>query len=224
VDALLVVAVGLTIAFQIYTAAQYGATSVWIYIPVVLLMIAIGLLFILRRVGYMTALVSLLTIPLIWTAMTVFDATPEVNLPTAFDGASQTQPGPGPQLNKRNDADSDLLTFLQANTKDTAYMIAVPNSHDGSSLVLATGRPVLYMGGFNGADPVIDAEGLAELVADGDLRYVMFGDGGNEKQDIADWLSSSCTVVPEFSQTNNSRGQGQQRPGNNQPTVLYQCG
>ena len=83
-------------------------------------------------------------------------------------------------------------------------MIAVPSSHDGSPLVLATGRPVLYMGGFNGADPVIDAAGLAELVANGELRYVLFGGGRNSKQDIANWLSSSCTVVPEFSQGNNA--------------------
>jgi 4-amino-4-deoxy-L-arabinose transferase-like glycosyltransferase len=223
-DALLVVAVALTIAFQIYTAAQYGATSAWVYIPVVLLMIAIGLLFLVRRVGYVTVLVSLLTIPLIWTAMTVFDATPEVNLPTAFDGASQTQSRPAPQLNDRNDADDDLVPYLQANTQDTEYMLAVLSSHDGSSLVLATGRPVLYMGGFNGADPVIDAEGLADLVANGELRYVLFGGGRGDKQDIADWLVSSCTVVPEFSQTGERPTQNQQRPDNNQSTVLYQCG
>ena len=31
-----------------------------------------------------------------------------------------------------------------------------------------TARQVLYMGGFNGSDPAIDAEGLAELVANDD--------------------------------------------------------
>jgi hypothetical protein len=224
VDALLVLAAALTITFQIYTAAQYGATSAWVYIPVVLLMVAIGLLFFLRRTGYVTVLASLLTIPLIWTAMTVFDSTPERNLPSAFDGAQQTQPVSGSRLNERNEANSDLVTHLQANTQDTEFMVAVPDSHTGSPLVLATGRPVLYMGGFNGSDPVISADGLAELVADGDLRYVLFSDGRGNKQDISDWLESACTVVPEFSQTNNNRMQEQQRPGNNQATVLYQCG
>jgi 4-amino-4-deoxy-L-arabinose transferase-like glycosyltransferase len=224
VDVLLIVAAAVTIAFQIYTATQYGETSEWIYIPVILLLAATGLLLLpsLRRAGYATILAAMLIIPLIWTALTVFDATPEVNLPTAFDGVQQTQSRPAPQLNERNKADEDLLAYLQANTQDTKYMVAVPSSHDGSPLVLATGRPVLYMGGFNGADPVIDADGLAELVADGDLRYVLFG-GGNGKQDVAQWLQTSCTVVPEFSQENARPGQGQQRPGNNQPTVLYQC-
>jgi len=228
--ALLVLAAVVTIFFQIFTASQYGVTSAWVYIPVILLMAGIGFLFLpsLRRAGYMTVLGSMLTIPLIWTAMTVFDVTPEVNLPTAFDGTQQTTPRTGSQLNERNKADEDLLTFLQANTQDTEYMLAVPNSHDGSPLVLATGRPVLYMGGFNGADPVIDADGLAELVANGDLRYVLFG-GGNGKQDITQWLQTSCTVVSEFSQGDNRPAQNQQRPDggpgrNNQQNVLYQCG
>jgi 4-amino-4-deoxy-L-arabinose transferase-like glycosyltransferase len=227
VDALLVVAAAVTIAFQIYTATQYGETSEWIYMPVILLLAATGLLLLpsLRRAGYMTVLAAMLTIPLVWTTLTVFDATPEVNLPTAFDGAQQAQPRPAPQLNERNKADEDLLAYLQANTQDTEYMVAVPSSHDGSPLVLATGRPVLYMGGFGGADPVIDAAGLAELVENGDLRYVLFG-GGNGKQDIAQWLQTSCTVVTEFSQTNNRPVQNQQRQGErgNQATTLYQCG
>ena len=225
VDALLVAAAAVTIAFQIYTAAQYGATSAWVHLPVILLMAATGLLIVFRGAGYLTVLVSLLTIPLIWTALTVFDATPEVNLPTAFDGARQTASRTGSQLNERNQANSDLVAYLQANTQDTEFMVAVPDAHAGSPLVLATGRPALYMGGFNGADPVIDADGLAELVANGDLRYVLFG-GVNGKQEIAQWLQTSCTVVPEFSQTNQRPVQNQQRQGgrNNQENVLYQCG
>jgi 4-amino-4-deoxy-L-arabinose transferase-like glycosyltransferase len=230
-DALLVIAAIVTVAFQIYTAAQYGATSAWIYIPVIFLMAASGLLLLpsLRRVGYVTVLAALLTIPLIWTALTVFDATPEVNLPTAFDGAGQTVPQPVPQLNERNKADENLLAYLQANTQDNEYLVAVPSSQVGSALVLASGRPVLYMGGFNGADPVIDAAGLAELVAEGQLRYVLYSAGRNDKQDVANWLASSCVVVPEFSQGNTGLGQ-QQRPDGgpggpgNQATTLYQCG
>jgi len=232
IDALLVIAAMLTVAFQIYTAAQYGGTSAWVYIPVILLAIAVGLLLFpsLRRIGYVTVLTALLIIPLIWTALTVFDATPEVTLPTAFGGAGQTRPASGSRLNERNDADNGLVTYLQANTQDTEYLVAVPSSHDGSPLVLGTGRPVLYMGGFGGNDPVIDAERLAELATNGDLRYVLFGSGRNEKQDVAQWLQTSCTLVPEFSQTNDRPVQNQQRldggPGGpeNQATTLYQCG
>ena len=237
VDALLVIAAVVTLAFQIYTVIQYGATSGWIYIPIILLLVAGGLFLLpsLRRVGYVTILAALLTIPLIWTALTVFDAASEVNLPTAFDGTSQaanklvsSQQGT-PQLNERNIVDEDLVAYLQANTQDTEYLVAVPSSHDGSALVLTTGRPVLYMGGFGGNDPVIDATGLAELVANGDLRYVLFGSGGNDKQDITQWLQTSCTVVSEFGQGNGRPAQQQRQDGGpggpgNQATTLYQCG
>jgi 4-amino-4-deoxy-L-arabinose transferase-like glycosyltransferase len=225
VDALLVVAAIITIVFQIYTATQYGASSVWIYIPILVLIVGIGLLMLkpLRKVGYMTALTALLFIPLIWTGLTVFDTIPEVNLPTAFDGVQQTRPVSGSRLNERNEADTNLVSYLQANTQSTEYMVAVPSSQVGSPLVLATGRPVLYMGGFNGGDPVIDAAGLAELVANGDLRYVMFSGGQNSKQDVANWLTSSCTVVPEFSQGNTRQRQNGPDGGRNQPTILYQC-
>jgi len=238
---LLVFAAAITIIFQIFTAAQYGATAAWVYIPIILLVAATGLLLLspLRGVGYVTVLTALLITPLIWTVMTVFDATPKVNLPTAFEGSQQTASRPisspkgAPQLNERNKANEQLVAYLQANTQDTEYMVAVPSSQVGSPLVLATGRPVLYMGGFTGGDPVIDAAGLAEMVANGELRYVISGGGRNNKQDISNWLASTCTVVPEFSQKENRPDQSQNRPdGPNggprdrgtQPTVLYQCG
>ncbi len=216
-NALLMVAAAITIAFQIYTANHYGAPSAWIYLSVILWLIAGGLIFFRRCTGTMTVLASLLVIPLVWTIMTILDATPDVNLPTAYDGMRQGASQPTPERNVTDRAEADFLAWLQANTQVNKYLIAVPSSHEGSSLVLATGRPVLYMGGFNGADPVIDAEGLAELVARGDLRYVLFG-GGNGKQEIAQWLRTSCTVVPEFSRTS-------PYPDglNYQQQVLYQC-
>jgi hypothetical protein len=58
-------------------------------------------------------------------------------------------------------------------------------------------------------------------VADGELRYVLFGAGQGNKQEISSWLKSSCTVVEQFSQ----QGAGQFQPqGPNQGgQVLYDC-
>ena len=71
----------------------------------------------------------------------------------------------------------------------------------------------------------LPSDGLAELVANDDLRYVLFG-GGNGEQEITQWLQTSCSVVPEFSQTDNRPAQNQRRQGDpgNQTTTLYQCG
>ena len=226
VNVALVIAAALTIAFQVYAASQYGARSAWVYLPSILLLGGMGLLFLKswRPAAYMTILAAMLLIPLVWTGMTVLDKTPEVNLPTAFGGTQRTAPRPALGQNDVNQADNTLTAYLQANTQDVEYLVAVPSSHTGSSLVLETGRPVLYMGGFGGNDPVIDADGLAEMVTNGELRYVLFS-GGNDKQDIAQWLESSCTVVPEFSRENaNAAQQRPGGPGGEQPSTLYQCG
>jgi hypothetical protein len=50
--------------------------------------------------------------------------------------------------------------------------------------------------------------------------YVLFGLDGRNKQDVAQWLRSSCTVVGQFGQS--ARGQVQAGP-NEGGQVLYDC-
>jgi len=118
--------------------------------------------------------------------------------------------------------DQALVAFLLAHMQDVEYLVAVPDTHLGAPLVLATGRPVLYIGGFGGADAVVDAAGLAEMVAEGRMRYVLYGDS-HQKREIAQWLAASCAVVPEFSRPGPPVSPG--RPGalTNLPPLLYRC-
>ena len=37
-------------------------------------------------------------------------------------------------------------------TRPAKYLVAVQSANQGDSIVLATGEPVLFMGGFNGGD------------------------------------------------------------------------
>ena len=67
------------------------------------------------------------------------------------------------------------------------------------------------------------------MVANGELRYVLYGGEKGGKEDIANWLKTSCSVVPEFSQSSSGGQQqvaqgpnGQQGPGN-QAMTLYMC-
>lgn len=224
-DLVLVLAAALTVAFQIYTAAQYGFQSILAYLPLPALALALGLLLFrsLRPAVYLAALSAMLFLPLLWTGMTVLDAAPNTNLPTSIGagGAGQARQRPAPGLNETNRADDALVDFLQANTQEVEYLVAVPNAHSGSPLVLATGRPVLYMGGFSGSDAVIDAAGLAGMVANGELRYVLYG-GNQGKQEIARWLETSCTVVPEFSRADRPSGRPS-GPGAGAAETLYEC-
>ncbi|NOT04479.1 MAG: hypothetical protein HOP27_07745 [Anaerolineales bacterium] len=218
---LLIVASAITLGFQFFAMNQYGENMWWMLPAGILFMVGVSLMVARsgKRVAYATILSAMLVIPMYWTVMTVA-SNPNINLPTAYTGSNQqnglrpAMQGNSPALN----ANDKLLTYLEANTQDVEYLVAVPSSQSGSSLVLATGRPVLYMGGFGGQDEVVNAEDLSAMVANSELRYVMYGGDRGGKTDITNWLSASCSVVSEFSNT----ASGNQGPGN-QATTLYLC-
>ncbi|MCD4686841.1 MAG: hypothetical protein K8S97_12985 [Anaerolineae bacterium] len=141
--------------------------------------------------GLSVALAGVLLIPGVWGMWTTLDNAPNVHLPAAYAGEAgdRGEPELGPLT-------TALLHYVGPRTEDMEYLIAVPSSMIGAELVLATGRPVLYMGGFNGGDPVVSADDLAVLVAAGDLRYVLDdGSLSRQKPEIGAWLSDACTVV-----------------------------
>jgi 4-amino-4-deoxy-L-arabinose transferase-like glycosyltransferase len=230
-DAFLLLAAGLTLLFQIYSAFQYGVRSPLTLLPLIPLLIGAGLLWVraARPAAYAALLASLIFIPFLWTTWTVLEDTPNVNLPTAFQ-ATQAQGRPrrlGPLPQGQNPIQEALLEYLLTNSQDVQYLVAVPNARLGAPLVLASGRPVLYMGGFSGNDPVVDAADLAEMVAEGRLRFVLLsGPGGvRQKQEVAAWVRGSCRPVPLF-----SRPPGPPRPGLHgqrppaQAPMLFRCG
>ena len=91
-----------------------------------------------------------------------------------------------------------LLDYLEARTQGIKYLMAVPSSMQGADYVLATGRPVLYLGGFMGADQVVTADDLEQMVGHSELRYIYWdARGGNpgERSDISSWVASMCTAV-----------------------------
>jgi hypothetical protein len=104
------------------------------------------------------------------------------------------------------------------------YLVAVPSSQTGSALVLATGRPVLFMGGFGGQDKVVSAQDLSKMVQNGELRYVISGGERTSQDEITQWLKANCLIVPEFSrlETDNQAG-GQGNLPHDQTMILYQC-
>ena len=111
---------------------------------------------------------------------------------------------------------AELLSYLEANTQSMKYLVAVPSSQQGSQLVIATGRPVLFMGGFSGGDEVVTVDDLKEMVVNGELRYVLYGGDRGNNAEISSWLQTSCSVVLDYSQTNTGGPQGQSM-------TLYMC-
>jgi 4-amino-4-deoxy-L-arabinose transferase-like glycosyltransferase len=238
----LTLGVAATVAFELYLAWVYGVNALWMPLAFALVVVAAILLFVnlfkaltfAPRAAFSLLLAAMLIVPLAWSALTVTRGD-NGNLPAAY-GVSRNPGGARPDGNvnirqgapaqnnaaPRNAVNEALLEFLQANTQDVEYLVAVESSQVGAPFVLATGRPVLYMGGFGGQDNVVSADDLAQMVANGELRYILFGGGRGDKQEIVQWLQSSCSVVKQFSQRSGT-GQAPQGPANGQGQALYEC-
>lgn len=251
--ALLALGVVGTVAFQAYTAYQYVDSAPWLALAGLLVMVGLALLAVhllwrertLAVLGVAALGAALLVAPLVWSALTTLDAA-NINLPAAYEGQAEGRPAGG----ERASVNADLLAYLQANTQDTEYLMAVRSSMEGASYVIETGRPVLYMGGFNGGDPVVSAVDLQQMVETGDLRYVLWSGGGQgapggTATEIDTWLQGTCTPVRDAGFTleevaarndgppdgaaarDGARDDGPLgRPGvgSQQPATLYQCG
>ena len=92
----------------------------------------------------------------------------------------------------------ELLEYLVANRGGATWLVAVTGAGQAASIQLASGIPVMAMGGFLGMDPAPTLDQLQAYVRDGNLRYVLAGGpGGGPGVAGAHtrWLTSACTPV-----------------------------
>src|SRR3954469_7292592 len=125
-------------------------------------------------------------------------------------GATGTRPGGGPPSGGTRPAggmggggslDSEAIAYLQAHQGSAEYLLAAVGSQTTAQIIIDTGEPVVTIGGFNGQDPAPTVSQLAELVADGDLKYVLLSDssgggpGGAGSSAITTWVKAHGTAV-----------------------------
>lgn len=94
--------------------------------------------------------------------------------------------------------DGALVAYLKANRGTAAWLVAVGSAQQASGLILATGEPVIAMGGFTGRDPAMTVARLQGLVASGRLRYVLTGGGGGPGRgdsEVTAWVQRNCAAV-----------------------------
>jgi 4-amino-4-deoxy-L-arabinose transferase-like glycosyltransferase len=177
----------------------------------------------LAKIGSAWMIGAMLISPTIWSAYTALYQGGNASLPAAYSGGDDHRG----DLNTLS-VDQNLVDFLQKNTVGVRYLMAVPSSMQGSDYILATGRPVLYLGGFMGSDSVLTTEGLQELVEKRELRYIYNGGqgGGGMQSGISNWVSEHCTLVEGYNtltqNTGAPDGTGTPRQGG-QNISLYDC-
>ena len=218
---LLLAAAAGTLALQLRTATAYVGFTWWLAAPVALLGLAAVVLLastdgrrrLAAATGTMMVAGAMLFTPGVWSGLTTFNSSANQSLPAAYAGReSNPFNGGGEQVN------TALVAYLQANTQNTKYLMAVPSSMQGADYVIATGQPVLYLGGFNGQDPVESADDLAQLVASGQLRYIYWGGQGGGRGNfsrgsgdsgttsVSQWVTSQCMLVQGFGTTTQNAG------------------
>ena len=204
----------ITLILQINTVFSFTSDLSWL--PGVVGLFLLGTFFViganlfqslpqstLVQLGFSSILVAVLIVPGIWSELTNLHPTGNQSLPEAYDSRASGVYNYGlVQL------DEQVLAYLQANTQGVYYLMAVPSSMQGADYIVATGRPVLYVGGFTGQDSVVTPEELESLLNAGKLRFFYWpsspsglGDGiaVTGQSLINTWVTGHCKVVPEYS-------------------------
>jgi 4-amino-4-deoxy-L-arabinose transferase-like glycosyltransferase len=99
-----------------------------------------------------------------------------------------------------------MKSLLEANAGSYTWAAAAVGSQSASGYQLATGKPVMAIGGFNGSDPSPTLAQFEQYVAQGKIHYFIggggFGGGGrggstggsNYSSQIATWVAANFTA------------------------------
>jgi hypothetical protein len=152
----------------------------------------------------------------------------EENLGNQAAGCSSMISGPGDMGGPgESGSTAALTTSLLAHTTNETGILAVPGSHQGADLIIATGKPVMCLGGFFGSDQVLNVTTLQEYIHDGKVRFFQTGSEsggtGSGNSALFSWVSIHCSAV-SLSEGTGLAGIAANRSGENKAgTSLYDC-
>jgi 4-amino-4-deoxy-L-arabinose transferase-like glycosyltransferase len=104
---------------------------------------------------------------------------------------------------------SKLISFLEKNNTGEKWLIAVPDASEAEPIILATGKPVIAIGGFSGNDNTMTVAKLEELVKSGQLKYFMVGGGkssGSTSSEVTAWVEKYGKAVDSSKWSDSSSG------------------
>ena len=117
--------------------------------------------------------------------------------------------GPG-AAGGRDTVSAGLISYLRSHQGSAKYLVAVNGSMQSAPIILASGQPVITMGGFNGSDPAPTLAQLQALVSSGKVHYVLLGGGGPggppgaggnraggaDRSAIQQWVTANGSEIP----------------------------
>jgi 4-amino-4-deoxy-L-arabinose transferase-like glycosyltransferase len=171
------------------------------------------------------AIASLLAAPAVYAVSTATSAA-SGSMPSAGPSAVGGRGGPGGVgggAGGSTSADAGLVSYLEAHRGNAEYLVAAFGSQASAPIIIASGQPVITIGGFNGGDPAPTLAQFEQLVAQGKVRYVLIsngggfggggfggggsggggfgvgGPGGGSTSSISSWVTAHGTEVPASS-------------------------
>jgi 4-amino-4-deoxy-L-arabinose transferase-like glycosyltransferase len=95
-----------------------------------------------------------------------------------------------------------VVTALKANSSSYTWVAAAVGSNTAAGYQLATEKPVMAVGGFNGSDPSPTLAEFKAYVAAGKIHYFISGGGfgnqsggSNSSSEIASWVTSNFKTL-----------------------------
>jgi 4-amino-4-deoxy-L-arabinose transferase-like glycosyltransferase len=154
----------------------------------------------LPRVIGSAAMALLLAMPTAWSVGTVL-VKGNTGFPAArppfLNEAAETQRRRWSMVAGALGGDPKLIDFLRSNHRNEAYLLASVNARQAAPIIIATGDPVIALGGFSGRDPILSVDDFARLVEDRRLRFALVGDGSpglrrifgeDGQKPLVDWI------------------------------------
>jgi 4-amino-4-deoxy-L-arabinose transferase-like glycosyltransferase len=127
---------------------------------------------------------------------------------TGLPGGTAGQPGGGVRggggLLDAATVSSEMKTLLETNADSYTWVAAAVGSQNASGYQLATGKPVMPIGGFNGSDPSPTLAQFQQYVQQGKIHYFIAGGdfggrgggmgGSSDSSQIASWVAQNFTA------------------------------
>lgn len=144
-------------------------------------------------------------------------------------GGNSIGGGPG-----GGEVSSALISYLEQHQGAAKWLVAVSSSNSAASIELQTGKAAISMYGFTGSDPAMTVAKLQQLVASGELKYVMlgggmggggFGGGSSVSSQVDSWVQQHCSAVSAsaYGGTSSSGTSSSSSSSTSSSSGLYAC-
>jgi 4-amino-4-deoxy-L-arabinose transferase-like glycosyltransferase len=91
-----------------------------------------------------------------------------------------------------------LIAYLEQHQGSAKYLVAVTGSQQSAPIILQTGKAVVTIGGFSGSDNAPTVSQLADMVKNGELKYILLSDTSSA---LGQWVQQHGTAVTAVSAT-----------------------